>query len=164
MLEGRYHRNLLGFGVVEFEVSGHAGAAQGLFHGGHHGLEQQLLLLELDFGLGGVNVHVNGGGIHFQVDEIGGRDAFRHQVFVGFHHGLVQVGAAEVSAVHKEELVAQGLAGAFGLSYITAQGGDAGIGPDIYQATDKRGPQQVLDAEFMAFGGLHHVDVLAVVA
>ena len=75
----------------------------------------------------------------------------------------MQVGAAEIAAVHEEELVAQGLAGAFGPSHIAPQGGDAGFGADVHDVSHDGGPQEVLDAEFITFGGLYHMDVPAVV-
>ena len=164
LLKTRAHDgNLPGLGVVELDGAGHPQLAQGLLHGGKHRLEENLVFFELDFRLGGVDIHVHGGGVHVQIDEIGRRATLRHLVFIGLHHGLVQQGAAEVSAVDKEKLVSQGFAGALRLADIPLQRGNGGLGRYVHKLADKGGPQKVLDAEFMALGGLHHMDVLAVV-
>ena len=158
-----HHRNLPGLGVVEFDGAGHPQLAQGLLHGGKHRLEEDLVFLKLDFRLGGMDVHVHGGGVHVQVDEIRRRTPLRHLVFIGLHHSLVQQRAAEIAAIDKEKLVSQRFAGAFGLADIPLQRGDGGIGRYVHELADEGGPQEVLDAEFVALGGLHHMDVLAVV-
>ena len=75
----------------------------------------------------------------------------------------MQVGAAEVSAIHEEKLVAKGLFGAFWFADISAQRSDAGFGRNVHDIAHNGGAQEVLDAEFETFGGLYHVDVPAVV-
>ena len=110
-----------------------------------------------------MDVHVHGGRVHFQVNEVGRRASLRDQVLVGLHHGLVEVGAAEISAIDKEKLVAEGLPGALRLSHVAAEGRDGGIGRYIHDISHNTGSQQVLDAEFVALGGFHYMDILAVV-
>ena len=110
-----------------------------------------------------MDVHVYAGGIHVNVEEVRWGCSLRNQVLIGFHHGLVEVGAAEVSAVDKEELVAKGLFGAFRAAGVSAEGGDGCIGLNVHYVPDNCGAQEVLDTEFEAFGGLYHVDVTAVV-
>ena len=110
-----------------------------------------------------MNIHIHRARIHIQINEVGRRAAFRKQVFIGLHHGLVQVGAAEVAAVHKEELVAQCLAGAFRLAYIAPQGGNGRGGLNVHELANQPRPQQVLDAELEALGGLDHMDLAPVV-
>ena len=160
---GAHDGNLPGLRIVKFYGTGHAALSHGFLDGSQQGLEQHLVFLELDFRLCGMDVHVYGGGIHIQVDEIGRGASFRDEVFVGLHHGLVEVRAPEVSAVHKEELVPNGLPGTFRTAHEAPHGGNGGIGRYIHDVTGDGGPQQVLDAEFQGFCGFEDMDVLAVV-
>ena len=163
-LKARTHHGYLpGLGVVKLDGAGHPQLAQGLLHGGKHRLEENLVFLELDFRLGGMDVHVHGGRVHVQVDEIRRRTPLRHLVLVGLHHGLVQQRAAEITPVDKEKLVSQGFAGAFRLADIPLQRGDGSLGRYVHELADEGGPQKVLDAEFMALGRFYHMDVFAVV-
>ena len=89
-------------------------------------LPDGLLVLELYLGLGGVYVDVDVLGVHVEVDEVGHLLARGDEAFVGFHHGLVEVGVAHVATVDKEVLVRPLLAGGLGLGHEAAypyQGG-----------------------------------------
>ena len=160
---GADYGHLAGLRVVKVYVPCNSVSAHGFLHRRKDGLEEELLFLELDFGLGGMDVYVYGGGIYVQVEEIGGRGAVRDKVFIGLHHGLVEVGAAEIPAVHKEKLVPKGFAGAFRAAGVSAEGDYCGIGLNVHNVSHNGGAKEVLDAEFEAFDGLYHVDVTTVV-
>ena len=110
-----------------------------------------------------MDVHIHGGRIHVQVDEIGRRASFGNEVFVGLHHGLVQQRAAEIPSVHKEKLVAQRLSGALGFSHIALQIHKGSAGRYVHDVSHNGRSQQVLDADFISESRFHDVDVLAVV-
>ena len=109
-----------------------------------------------------MNVYVHAAGVHFQEQEVRWCDAFRDKVLIGLHHGLVEVGAAEISAVNKEELVPQGLFGTFRLAHESAQVADGGFRVNVHDFSHHAGAQEVLDAEFERPSRFHHVDIPSV--
>ena len=75
----------------------------------------------------------------------------------------MEVWAAEISAIDKEELVAQGFAGAFRFTHESAYVADACFCVHVHYLSHYGGAQKVLDAEFEGAAGLNHMDVFAVV-
>ena len=147
---------------LEIEAGRKGTPPEGLLDAGIDDLEDDVVFLELDFRLGGVDVHVDAVRIHLQIQEIGRIQVLRHQVFIRFLDSLVQVGAAEIPPVYKEELVAQGLARRVRPAHKAAHAHDGGLGGDIHQLAGHGRPHQVLDAELQRLGLAQHKEVFLV--
>ena len=76
----------------------------------------------------------------------------------------MEVGAAEIAAVDEEELVAEGLPGAFRPAGETVEAEEGGLRRDVHDIAHHRRAQQVLDPEFQGLGRFEDADVAAVVA
>ena len=87
----------------------------------------------------------------------------RDHLLVGLHHGLVEVGAAEVASVDEEILVAEGLAGGVGPAHEAADAHHRGLCAQVHDVPDDVAAQQVQDAEFQRLGLLEHEQVAPVV-
>ena len=136
--------------------------AQGFLYRGAYYLEYDGFLLELDLCLGRVDVHVHGLGVHRKVQEIGRRNAFRYEVLVRLHHRLVHICAAEIPAVHKEELVARGLAGVLRTSHKAAYLYQRSVDLNIYDLLRHGCAHQVHNPEFQGLCRLEGINFLAV--
>ena len=66
-------------------------------------------------------VDVDGMRVGLQEYEVGRGDPVGNQLLVGLHHRLVEVGAAEIAAVHEHELVAEGLPGRVGAADVALE-------------------------------------------
>ena len=110
--------------ALDIEVDGGdvAETAEGVAHGGGEHLPDGLLVLELDLGLRGVDVHIDGGGIDIDIEEIGRLHALGNETVVGGDDGLMEIGVAHVTAVDEEEIVTALLTGGLGLAH---EAGDA---------------------------------------
>ena len=115
------HLSLLG--VVEVDRAGGGAAAERFLDRRKDGLEHHTVILELDLGLGRVDVDVYGGRICLYINKIGRSHALGDEAFVGLHHGLMEISAAEITAVDEEKLVAQGLPRAFRPAYVAVDTG-----------------------------------------
>ena len=101
--------------------------------------------------------------VRLQEDEVGGGDPVGNHLLVGLHHGLVEVGAAEVASVHEKVLVAGRLAGGVGPAHEAADADHGGLGAQVHDVPDHVAAQQVQDAEFQRFGLLQDEELPAVV-
>jgi len=160
---GAQYRHLPRLGIVEVDGPAGAAAGRGFPDAGIEGLEDDAVFLELDLGLGGVDVHVDGGRVHLQEDEIGRRRSFRDQRLIGLHDGLVQVGTPEIAAVDEEELVPQGLLRGFGPAHEAVDPDDGGIGLNVRHFPDDGASEKVHHPEFQGFRRFEDMDVPAVV-
>ena len=110
-----------------------------------------------------MDVHVDGGRIHLQEDEVGRRRAFGNEGLIGLHHRLVQVRAAEIAAVDEEELVPQRLFRRLGPAHEAVDPDQGGIGLDVHHLAHELRAQEVRHAELEGLGLLQDMDVAAVV-
>ncbi len=81
-----------------------------------------ILVFELDLGLGGVNVHVDGGGVYGEVEEVVGLFTFAQDVAIALHDCLVEVGVLHVAVVDEEVLQGSLFARRLGLPHKAAHG------------------------------------------
>ena len=139
--------------VVEVDGAGGRTAAEGLLHRREDGLEHHAVVLEFDLGLGGVDVDVYGGRVCLYVNKIGRSHPVGDKPLVGFHHGLVEIGAAEIAAVDEEKLVSKGLAGAFRAADVAVDAGERSLGPELREFADNALSQHVKNPEFQCLGG-----------
>ena len=70
-------------------------------------LEDDTVILELDFGLGWMDIDIYRLWIDVKIYDVGRRNPIRNEVFICLHYRLVQVRAAEITSVHKEILVSK---------------------------------------------------------
>ena len=156
-------RNLHGAFGVEIDAGAETVAPERLLDAGIENLEDDGVVLEFDLRLGRVDVDVDGVRVRLQEDEVGGRDPVRDHFFVGLHHSLVEIGAAEVASVDEEVLVAEGLAGGVGAADEAAHAHLGGVGRQVHDVSDHVVAEQVEDAEFLGFGFFQDKEFAAVV-
>ena len=100
--------------------------------------------------------------IHLQPDEVGGGVSFRKIFFVGLHHSLVQIGAAEIASVHEEILVRDRLAGGVRAREESAYAHYGGVGVDVDQIPGDIRSHKVQYPEFQGLGRTEAEDVAPV--
>ena len=105
---------------VEVYLRNLAELADGILDGGIENLPDGLLVLKLDLGLRGVDVHIDVVGADIEIYKIRYVRAREYQSLVGLLHGLVEIGVLHIAPVDEEILVGTLLAGGLGL------GGEAG--------------------------------------
>ena len=90
-----------------FEIDGGDGVGFGkrLAYDRTEDLSDGLFVFKFDFGLGGVDVDINTGGVECKVEVIIGHDPNRDHLVVGLHHRFVKIRVAHVPAVDKEILL-----------------------------------------------------------
>ena len=98
-----------------------------LFHGSREDLPNGLFVFKLDFRLGGMDVHVNIGGVDIDIEEEGHLFAHWHQALKGSHHRLCEIVVFHVSPVGEEKLVGALPFRRFGLSDISLHLADGGV-------------------------------------
>ena len=157
------HGHLHGAFRIEVDAFAEGVPAEGLLDAGIQDLEDQGIVLELDLRLGRMDVDIHRMRIDIQVQEIGRGHPLGDETFVGLHHRLVQVGAAEIAAVDEEELVAQGLAGCVGPADESRDAHEGGLCLDVHQFPDDIRAQQVLRPVFQRLGRLQDIEVASVV-
>ena len=135
---------------------------QGGLHAGVDGLEDDRLLFELNLRLGRMDVDIHRLRIHLQPDEVGGGVSFRKIFFVGLHHRLVQIGAAEIASVHEEILVRDRLAGGVRAREESAHAHYGGVGVDVDQIPGDIRSHKVQHSEFQGLGRTEAEDVAPV--
>ena len=79
--------------------------ADGVLDGGCEYLPDALLVLELDFGLCGVDVHVDVSRVEVEIDEVRHLHPFRYEPLEGIGYCLVKVGVLHVAPVDEEEVM-----------------------------------------------------------
>ncbi len=93
----------------------------------HQDLVDGLLVLKLDLGLGGMDIHVDILGVDIEIEEIRYLVALRHQPLVGRHHRLVEIGVTHVASVDEEILVSTLFLGRLGLAHKAVDAADRGL-------------------------------------
>ena len=97
--------------------------------------------------------------IGLQEYEVGRGDPVGNQLLVGLHHCLVEVGAAEIAAVHEHELVAEGLPGRVGAADVALELEHGGLGRDVHELRRHSGAEEVLYPEFSGLRFLEHEEL-----
>ena len=95
--------------------------SQRLFCGGTQNGEDDLLVDEANFGLGGVNVDVNAAGVHLKHYKVGGIGVVGYEFCVGTFDGGRKPQVAYVSSVDEEVLFAASPFGVFRFAHIAFQ-------------------------------------------
>ena len=101
--------------------------SQRFLDGRRENLPNGLFVLKLDFGLGGMNVHINIGRLHIEVQEVGHLLTSRYQLFVSIHHRLMEVWMTHISAIDKEILTGTLLTGRFRTTHKTRNASHSSI-------------------------------------
>ena len=101
--------------------------------------------------------------IDIEIDYVCRSHSVRNQVFICLHHGLMQIRAAEITAVHEEILISKTL-----LRHVRASGKtiDAHyrcLGLYIYDFLCHIASQHILDSEFQRLGRTKDIYILSVV-
>ena len=101
--------------ILERQRWNHIELAKRLFYSRIENHIDALLLLELDFGLGRMNVYVDCCRIYLQVNEEAWIFALGQKLVVGRCHCLAEIRMVHVAVVHKEELLRHVFQRHFGL-------------------------------------------------
>ena len=109
-----------------------------------------------------MDVDVYGGRVCLYINKIRRGHALGDEAFVGLHHGLVKISAAEIAAVDEEKLVSQSLPRAFRPADIAVDTGKRRLGPKLRQLSHDALAQHVKYPEFQGLGGLQGKQVAAV--
>ncbi|CDB11697.1 unknown [Bacteroides sp. CAG:633] len=115
LFEGRNIRHIF---RVEVDLRNGTELTQRLLDCRRQNLPDGLFVLELDFGLGRMNVHIDIGRIDLKINEIRNLLAGRNQLLVSLHHCLVKIGMTHVTPVHEEILMCPFLACRLRLGHI----------------------------------------------
>ena len=81
------------------------GLSEDLSHGSHKNLPDGLFVLKLYLSLGGMDVHINFSGVHFEIEEIGHLHVAGDNLAESLRHCLGEIGVAHVASVDEEVLV-----------------------------------------------------------
>ena len=90
---------------VEIDGGDFAETANGVLDGSRKDLPDGLLVLELDFGLRGMDIYVDGGRVYVYIYKIRYARTLRDKPLVGLGHGLVEVRMAHIAAIDEEIFV-----------------------------------------------------------
>ena len=124
---GVIDRNVWAVSREEVNGGNLAELADGFPDCGSQNLEDALLVLELDFRLRGMDIHVDVGRADIEIDEIGWLHALRHQPVVGIHHGAVEIGMPHETPVDEEIVIASFLARRLRLRHEASYAAESGI-------------------------------------
>ena len=100
-----------------------------------------LLLVEFDFNLRRVDVHVEPGGVHREVQGVQRVAAFGNELLVGTDDGAVQQPVLDKAAVDEQELLASRASGRIRLAHKPLDLDDVGVFLDRHKALVVFGPQ-----------------------
>ena len=114
-LVGRHKRTLR----IEVKLRGERHGAQRLPHRGVEETENQLLVLQLHFDLGGAHIDVDGRRVDVDGDEIGGPVPLRDQLGIGGLHGIIEQVVPHIAVVDEHVLLAFFLLGVLGLGNVS---------------------------------------------
>ena len=94
----------------------------------------QLDIQEVDLCLGGVDIDVDVGRVHFYVQEISWEAVAGNHLHIGVLDGMVQIGMLDETLVHEEILLTTRLLGIFRLDDVAVDAHALGLLPDGQQA------------------------------
>ena len=110
-----------------------------------------------------MDVHIDRVRFDIQVKEVRRRHSIRDEMLVSFHHGLVEIRTAEITAVDEEVLVAQTLLGHIRTADEAGHIDHICRSVDVDEFIGHIASEQIQNPEFQGFGWLEVVNVLAVV-
>ena len=93
--------------------------AKRFFNGGRKYLPNSLFILELDFRLRRMYIHIYVGRVDFEIDEIGYLLPCRNQLLIGIHNCFMEIRMTHVASVHEKVLMRAFLAGCLRLRHKT---------------------------------------------
>ena len=110
-----------GRSTLGIEIDGRhlAETAQGFLDSRGKDLPDGHLILKLDLGLRGMDVHVDGLRLYSETQEVVGLLALGNQLLIGRHHRFMEIGVTHVSPVDEQELQRVTLAGILGFADVT---------------------------------------------
>ena len=116
-------------GILGVEVDGRhlAETSQHLLDSGGENLPDRHLVLKFDFGLGGMDVHIDSLRVNGEAQEIVGLLTLGDKLLVGRHHRLMEIGVTHIALVDKHELQGVALAGVLGLADIALHLDNRGV-------------------------------------